>query len=158
MPWELTIRSSDNTDLGDVATVRDQITAALPTIQFRVEPSGLEKLAMARAAGVEFPDVLRRNMEQCPASLEADFDGGKFLIQFYGFEHQPLQKIYVDVRGNGNPLPALAALCMPNGWLAIDNASSKPIELTGTMVAEWAAFRNYRDRAVNSILKSEDFT
>jgi hypothetical protein len=153
MPWEVVIQSSDNAELGAVAAVREKMSAALPDIKFYVEPSGLEKLAAMRERGIEFPEILRKHLEQSPASLQADFEGNDFSMQFYGFESQPLRTIRVEVRGNGNPLPALAALCRPNGWTAIDCANSQPIDPSAAAAAGWDAFRNYRDRAVSSILK-----
>jgi hypothetical protein len=154
MPWELTIRSSDNAALGDTATVREKITAAIPGIQFHVEPSGPEKIIAARAMGVEFPDFVRKHMESSPARLEALFEGDAFIMEMYGFDSQPVSMFYVDIRGNGNPMPALAALCVPNGWAAIENASGQPLNLTGSTASVWQSFRKYRDGAVSSILKA----
>jgi hypothetical protein len=62
MPWEVTIRRADGAPLGDLAAVRQQIAAALPAIQFDREPSGAEKIAAARAASVEFPDIIRQHL------------------------------------------------------------------------------------------------
>src|SRR5436190_1036567 len=114
MPWEITIRSPDNAVLGDAATVREKITAAIPGIQFHVEPSGAERIIAARAIGVEFPDAIRKHMEVRPARLQALFEGDAFIIELYGFDSQPLCMIHLEIRGSGNPMPALAALCVPN--------------------------------------------
>jgi hypothetical protein len=156
MPWEVVIQSPDNAELGDLAAVRDKMTAALPGIQFYSEPSGPEKLAAAREKGIEFPEVIRKHLEQSPATLQADFEAGDFSMQFYGFESQPLRTIRVEVRGNGNPLPVLAALCKPNGWIAIDCATSQFIELAAAAAAGWDVFRDYRGRAIGSILKRDE--
>jgi hypothetical protein len=40
MSWEVTIRHADGAPLGDLASFRQQITDALPAIQFHREPSG----------------------------------------------------------------------------------------------------------------------
>jgi hypothetical protein len=154
MPWELTIRSSDNAALGDTATVREKITAAIPGIQFHVEPSGAEQIIAARAIGVEFPDIIRKHMESRPARLKALFEGDAFIMELYGFDNQPVSMFHVDIRGNGNPMPALAALCVPNGWVAIENASRQPLNLADSTAAGWQSFRKYRDGAVSSILKA----
>lgn len=156
MPWELTIQSFDSAPLGDVTTVREKIAAALPATDFFVEQSGSEKIAAARALGIEFPDVVRAHLENRPASLQAEFEGDGYTLQLYGFENQPLRTIYAEVRGAGNPLPALAALCRPNGWIANDCASGQPIDLTQSAAAVWETFRNYRVYAVRNILRSED--
>jgi hypothetical protein len=154
MPWEVTIRSPDNAALGDAATVREKITAAIPGIQFHVEPSGAEQIIAARAIGVEFPDAIRKHMEGRPARLQAEFEGDAFYMQLYGFDSQPLCMIHLEIRGNGNPMPALAALCVRNGWVAIENASGQPLNLADSTASGWQSFRKYRDGAVNSILKA----
>jgi hypothetical protein len=129
MPWELTIWSSDGAPLGAVAAVQQQIMSALPDIQFCEVPSGADEIAAARAIGVEFPDIIRKHMEQRPATMQAELVGDGFSIKLYGFESQPIRSLYLDVRGDANPVPALAALCVPNGWVAIDNASGQPLDL-----------------------------
>lgn len=155
MPWEVTIRRADGAPLGELAAVRQQITAAVPAVQFHREPSGLEKIAAARAAGLEFPDVIRQHLEQRPATERAEFEGDGFSVVLYGFEAQPLSAIHAEVRGDGNPAPVLAALCRPHGWVAVDEASGQPLELGASAAAEWEAFRAYRDRAIRSIQASD---
>jgi hypothetical protein len=156
MPWEVTIRRSDGAPLGDLEVVRQQIASALPTIQFQRESSGLEKIAFARAKGIEFPEVLLRHFEQQPGTERAEFNGDGFSVVLYGFQAQPLAAIHAEVRGDGKPVPILAALCLPHGWVAVDDASGQPIELTGTESSDWEAFRTYRDQAVRTIQKSEE--
>lgn len=155
MPWEVTIQRTDGAPLGDLATVRQQFEAALPALQFYREPSGLEQIAAARAIGVEFPDVIRKHMEQRPATEQADYEGDGFSVRFYGFEAQPLDTVYAEVRGDGNPLPLLAALCRPNTWVATDDTSGQPVDLEGAAAAGWEAFRAHRDRAISDIEASE---
>jgi hypothetical protein len=151
MPWEITIRRADDAPLGDFASVRQQIEFALPPIRFYRQPSGPERIAAARAAGVEFPDVIRKHLEQSPATDEAEFEEEGISIRLYGFEKQPLNAIHAEVRGRGNPGPALTALCRPNEWLAFDDATRQPVDLTGSAAAGWEAFQAYRDQAIRSI-------
>lgn len=151
MPWEITIRRGDGEPLGDLTTVRELFVAAIPGLQFYREPSGPEKIAAARAMGVEFPDVLRQHMETRPATEQADYEGDGYSIRFYGFNGQPLSAVYAEVRGNGNPLPALAALCRPNKWVATDDANGQPVDLDSAAASGWEAFRAYRDRVISSI-------
>jgi hypothetical protein len=154
MPWEVTIRRTDSAPLGDLATVRQQIAAALPAMRFHREPSGPEKIAAARAAGVEFPDVIRQHLEQRPATERAEVAGDGVSMVLYGFEAQPLTAVHAEIRGDGNPLPVLAALCRPNAWVAVDHARGRPIDLAGDSAADWDAFRAYRDRAIRGIRAS----
>jgi hypothetical protein len=129
MPWEITIRRADGGVLGDLAAIRQKFVAAIPGLQFYFEPSGPDKIAAARAIGLEFPDVIRQHFEQRPATEQADYEGDGFSMRFYGFDAQPLSTVYAEVRGNGNPSPILAALCCPNQWVAIDVANRQPIDL-----------------------------
>lgn len=150
MPWEVTIRRSDHSSLGDREEVRGQIIASLPGIRFYREPSGADKIAAARATGVEFPDIIRRHLEQRPAVERAEFRGEGFSVLLYGFECQPLLVVHAEVRGDGNPVPVLAALCCPNGWVAIDDTSRQPVDLKRDSAAGWEAFRQYRDGAIQA--------
>jgi|GEM_PF-3162297 len=120
MPWEVTIRRADGTPLGDMEAVRNQIAAA-------------------RAAGREFPDLIRRHMERRPATMQAVFNDDGCSLLLYRFEAQPLGAIHVEVRGGGNPVPVLAALCRPNGWVVVDDASGEPVELSGVAAAGWTS-------------------
>lgn len=93
MPWEITIRRHDGAPLGDLESVRQQITSALPAMQFYREPSGVEKIAAARAAGIEFPEIIRQHMEKRPATDQAAFETYELSVRMYGFNSQPLVKI-----------------------------------------------------------------
>lgn len=146
MPWDVTIRRADGTPLGDIEAVRTQIAGALPAVSFHREPSGAEQIAAARAAGREFPDLIRQHMEQRPATMKAVFNGDGYSMLLYGFEAQPLSAIHAELRGNSNPAPLLAALCRPNGWVAVDEASGEPLELSDAVAAGWEAFQAFRDR------------
>jgi hypothetical protein len=52
-------------------------------------------------------------------------------------------------------VPVLSALCFANGWVAVDDASGKPLQLSSGAAAEWEAFREYRDRAIRHIQSSQ---
>jgi hypothetical protein len=151
MPWEITIRRADGARLGDLAEVRQHLSAALPAIKFRREPSGIEKIAAARAVGVEFPEIIRQHLEQRSATEQAEFEGDGFSVVAYGFERQPLDAIHVEIRGEGNPVGVLAALCLPQGWIVVDDSIGQPVELAGDAITNWETFREYRDRAIRNI-------
>jgi hypothetical protein len=155
MPWEVTIKHADGLELGDFEYVQQQINTALPGIQFCREPSGLEKIAAARKLGVEFPEVILRHFETLPAKVGAMLSIDELVVSLYGFGAQPLLMIHAEFRGEGNPLPVLASLCKPNGWLAVDDASGERVDLTELEGSGWEAFRSFRDHAVNPINASE---
>jgi hypothetical protein len=137
MPWEVTIRRSDGSALGNVESVQQQIVTAVPEMKFYREASGPEKIAIARAQGVEFPEVILRHFASLPAKLGAVYQGDSFTVSLFGFEAEPLQMIHAAIRGDGNPVPVLAALCQPHGWLAIDDASREVIDLADTKTSGW---------------------
>jgi hypothetical protein len=153
MPWEITIRRSDRESLGDLDTVRREITAALPGVEFYSE-RGDDILASLEAGGVEIDRI--RGLFESKILEKALFEGDGYSFEFYGLEDQPLNELHVEVRGGGNPISALAALCCPNGWTAIDDTSGEPIDLGSGSAAGWNSFRAYVGRAVRVIMSAED--
>ncbi|HEV3383496.1 MAG TPA: hypothetical protein VG097_01710, partial [Gemmata sp.] len=130
MPWELTIRSSNDGSLGDRETVVKLITLAVPGIRWIEEPPLLERIKDMpshpfHALIHTWPEETRASFAR--SRLRGDFDGGEFSIQLYGFEAQPIPSVCVEVRGNGNPVPLLAAICIPNGWIATDGRDGQRI-------------------------------
>ena len=150
MPWEVTIRRSAGESLGSITAVLDQVQAALPGVQLYREPSGADRVAAARARGVEFPDPIRQIFERQPARVRAVLEENGVSVLLYGFEADPLVALHAEVRGDGDPVPILAAVCRPRGWIAVDDAAGQPVDLAGA-AAGWEAFRAYRERAVSGI-------
>lgn len=155
MPWDVTIRRPDGEPLGDVDAVCERIAEAVPDVQFYREPSGAERIAAVRARGIEFPEIVRQRLESEPARVRAAFEGGGLSVLLYGFEARPLVALHAEVRGEGNPVPLLAALCRPSGWEAVDDATGRPVDLSGAAAAGWEEFRAYRERAGRDSLPSE---
>ena len=150
MPWEITIRRPDGSPLGDLDSVRLHMTQAVPGVAFCQEPSGAEKVAAYRQAGIELPEIVREGLEKHPARVRAELKSGEFSVSFYGLESEPLCSVLAEVRGNGNTVSLLAALCLANGWIVIDDASGKPGDLSGGSPTGWDGFREFRDRAIRS--------
>jgi hypothetical protein len=127
MPWEVTIRRADGEPLGDVPAVRERIEATVAGMRFFQEPSGAERVAAARARGVEFPDVIRQVLEKQPAKIQAVLEGDGVSVLLYGFEAEPLSALHAEVRGAGDPHPVSTAPCRGNGWVAADDATGQPV-------------------------------
>ena len=127
MPWDLTIQREDGQALEERESVVNAIRVALPQIEFGREPSGLERIELARAQGIEFPDVLRKHFESQPGKVtgEGILDGCS--VRFYGFESAPLLAFEIEVRGSGDPTASLLSLCRQQGWIAIDCATQRPL-------------------------------
>jgi hypothetical protein len=149
MPWELTIVNGKDRQqpLGERDDVIARVAAALPGAVLQPAPGpGPEIIA-------QMPEVLREHFSR-RRQLNAEFEGGEFSIQFYAGDRSQIESIGVEVRGNGNPMPALAALCQPNGWAVINNADDTALDLAATDSSEWETFRAWRDGAI-ARLKSD---
>jgi hypothetical protein len=114
MPWEVTISLPHDAPLGDRDSVVKRISTALPSITWIEEPPLLERIKGMpdhpfHALISTLPEETRASFSR--AKLLAELDLDNLSIQLYGFETQPIASINVEVRGTGNPIPALAALC-----------------------------------------------
>lgn len=155
MAWEVTIRGADGDALGDEAAVRSWLNAAVPDLQRCREPSGAEAVAAARARGMEYPPALREVLETVPSQSVARVEQGDLSMQLYGFDHETIRAIHVEVRGRGDPIPILAAICGPRGWLAVDDSSGRPVELGDASTSGWEAFQAYRAHALAAMGRGE---
>jgi len=124
MPWELTIARADHAPLGDVEAVRRAVEAAIPGIRFYREPGGIEKIA---AAGIEFPEALRRHLESSPATTQADYEGDGFSIRLFLGAGPVVESVGAEVRGSGDPAPELRRLAQGTGWVIIEDADGTQV-------------------------------
>lgn len=151
MPWDLRIVNAEDRckPLGERDAVVARFAAALPGVILQPAPRpSADFIAL-------MPEVLRQHLLTRKAQLHADYEDGDLSIQFYADDRPQIEAVGVEVRGSGNPIPALAALCEPNGWAVVNVADGKPIDLTAKDAPEWSAFREWRDRAVAAIKSAE---
>lgn len=156
MPWELTIRNEDESLMGKPDEVIARISAAVSAFKWETEPSMLERIK-------DMPDhpfhaLIPTWSEETKASMSRSktygiFDGDGFFVRLYGFDAQELAAVFAEVRWDGNPIPLIAAICRPNNWIAVDDATTQPIDLDAKAASGWEAFRDYRDRVIQSIKK-----
>ena len=149
MPWELTIVNAKDRSkpLGERADVIARVAAALPGVVLQEAPGpDAEMIA-------QMPPSLREHFMR-PRQLNADFEGNDFSIQFYAENEPQIRALGAEVRGEGNPIPPLAALCGANGWAVINIANDTVVDLAARTSPELEKFRAWRDRAVES-LKSD---
>jgi hypothetical protein len=154
MSWDITIRRADGESLGDLATVRKQIAAALPGVEFYSE-DGDAILASLQRGGVEITDDIR-DMFESKTLEKALYEGEGYSFEFYGLEDQPLRELNVGLRGSGDAISALAGLCGPHGWVAVEDGTHQPIDLASGRAPGWDFFRGYVNRAVETGLAAED--
>jgi hypothetical protein len=145
MPWEVTIVASEDQrkPLGTREEVIARVSAALPGVALQQPPVPPPQIL------AQMPEIVRESMLR--PRLEADFETDEFVIQFFANATPTLYWIGAEVRGNGNPLPALAELCLPNGWLLIDASAKSLVDMSATSAPEWDRFRKWRDRAIGSV-------
>jgi hypothetical protein len=168
MPWELTVLSetADSTStsrdwppVGSGETVVRGISACLPALQWRREPSFIEKHQHLAADHPIRKFIADMTAEQRAWSSRPEwrglYDGAGFTLEFF-FADGPLSFFHVDVRGGGNPVPTLAAMCRANGWLVKESATGKMLDLTAPSAPEWEAFTRWRDQAIGEIAQGWD--
>lgn len=157
MPWEVTIQGPNDSALGDRETVVKLISSAIPEMQWSEEPPLLERIKDMpdhpfHALIPTWPEETRASFAR--SKLYGDMETGELSIRLYGFEDQPISSVCVKIRGNGNPVPLLAAICNPNGWFATDDGDGQRIDLAGESAKGWESFRDYRDRVIRSARES----
>jgi hypothetical protein len=145
MPWDITILADParRNPLGNRDDVIAKFAAVFPGVTLQQPPVPSDEwLAM-------MPEILRENFLR--PKLAADVVAGDVSIQFYAGGGPVIESLGVEVRGDGNPIPALAALCVPNGWIAMNTADDSVIDLSADGSPAWDRFREYRDRAIESL-------
>jgi hypothetical protein len=167
MPWELTVLSEqadpasssrDWPPLGTGEAVCSRIAACLPSFQWRREPSFIE-----RHQHLPEDHPIRKYIDGLTAEQRAWssrpefqglYEGEDFTLEFF-FPDGPIAFLNVDVRGGGNPMPTLAALCRANAWALKEAAMGKFLDLSGPAAA-WEAFTRWRDRAIGEITGKQE--
>ena len=80
-------------------------------------------------------------------NLQARYEHNDLSIQFYALDHPTVQWINAEVRGNDDPLPVLAAICLPQNWLVLDSGDNTIVRLDQTQSSAWDRFREWRNNA-----------
>ena len=151
MPWEVTIRAPGKGPLGHRDSLVESISATVPAVDWIEEPPLLDRIKDMpdHPFHALIPTWPQEALESAARSkLYGYLDSGECSMQFYGFEREPIESIGVEVRGTGNPVPLLAAICIPNGWIATDDCTGQPIDLTADSAAGWEQFCEYRSRVI----------
>ena len=145
MPWDVTIVASEDRSqpLGERDDVIARVGKALPGVVLQRPPGPPPEML------AQMPEVIRENFLR--PKLQADFEGEGFSIQFYAEDLPTLHSMGAEVRGEGNPLPALAAVCGPNGWMVVDAGDKSVVDLSSGASPEWERFRQWRDDAIASM-------
>lgn len=144
MPWEISIINGTveaPLPLGSREDVIAAFAESLPGVSLQRSPAPPAEILD------QMPLCVREAMLR--PSLEAEFDTDDLSIQFHTNDDPVLLWVNADVRGNGNPIPPLAALCQDRGWSVIDQADKSTVGLASSDAPAWERFRKWRDIAIN---------
>jgi hypothetical protein len=112
MPWTVLVSRVDGEPLGEVEVVRAAIRRHLPRTRFWRDPSGADKAAF-------LPPEHRPHFLQLFGHLPDErglHEGDGFTLELFLGTKPVVDSLTADIRGDGNPLPALRQLCEPLGW------------------------------------------
>jgi len=122
MPWELTVLHPHGHRLGSPNEVKATLSRVWPELQWEtVEPP-----SPPMTVGI----------------LETD----SFSFEAHGFEGDPVEDFYLDIRGDGDPVPLLMRLKSQAGWSLKEMLTGRVLDERG-MRERWANFRQMRDGA-----------
>ncbi len=139
MPWEISLINGDKPGgepLGSREYVLSQLLKALPGAKLQGPPRLPEEVLAT------MPPTLRESMNR--SQLEAVFEHADFSIQFSCIDSDPITFLNGEVRGDGDPLPALATLCEATGWSVWDAARETVVNFGDTDNNDWREFCELR--------------
>jgi hypothetical protein len=155
MPWTLIISRADGEPLGAVERVRAVIEQRLTGSRFSRNPSGAEKVVGMERRRVVMPPELRQILCNLSADERGVYDSGGISLEFFLGTDPTVKSLTIDVRGGGDPIPALRLLCEPDGW-QIRELSGVALDLQADDAgAGWTRFTQYRDQGVGEIKSRE---
>lgn len=151
MPWDITIIRGTVADRQPLGTQEEVLAAFAESLQLEFEQPGSPPQALLEI----MPPSVREAMVR--KRLAADFEAGDLSIQFYASDEPILDCVNAEVRGNGDPLPALAAVCVKQGWSVIDCTTNTLLDLTSVAGSPaWERFCTWRDQALDQIRESDE--
>lgn len=77
-------------------------------------------------------------------------EGRGWSIEFNHQTNGVTGSIMLHVRGGGDPVTPITAICKSNGWVALDISSGELINLDAPSSKSWREFQQYRDQIVAS--------
>lgn len=92
--------------------------------------------AVVRAIRAEFPTA-----KWSKDKTHATFNGGDFSIEFDLSSVEDANTVVLNVRGSGDPIPAILKLTQANGWVAVDCSTSEFIDPANPSHEGWEGYR-----------------
>jgi len=149
MGWELTIYGDAEKPPRPLGT-REQVCA-----HFAARLPGLRLAPVPQA----FADHMRAKLKELglvyhPA-LEGCYETPDIVVEFSCTNAEIISAISANVRGNGDPLPALRRLCAGTSWTLVEDASGRDVLATLGAGTAWGRFNQWRDRSISALIKPE---
>jgi len=118
MAWELTVLHPNGHRLGSPKEVQAKLSRLWPQLEWHAQE------ARPRTVGV--------------------LESGAFSFELYGFDDDPVEDFYIDVRGNGDPTPLLLQLKTVAGLSIKEMATDRLLD-ERLLRERWTNFRELRD-------------
>lgn len=142
MSWDVAIVKDPKDERVVLGTREDEIRAfanCTPSIElFKPDVPPPEMLAM-------MPEIIRQSALR--GDLEAIFETDDVDLHFQCSDEPEIRFVCVEARGDGNPLPILAALCLPNGWHVVEACNGPVVDLNAESAPGWEKFQRLCDAA-----------
>jgi hypothetical protein len=151
----LSIVALEGKPLGTPDQVVARIAEAVPEVQWVEGPSTFEEVKTIADLQLPWSDEQRAVFSLPKRTGTYEAEGCS--VQLHGFESCPLTAFTVEVGGEGNPLPLLRRVCLPNGWAVVGYAGkeSLSIDLEADPVVVWETFRQ-RESASKALVGPPD--
>jgi hypothetical protein len=155
MSSHLSIVAPDGKVLGTPDQVVARIAAAVPEVQWLEGPSSFEEVKVLASLQLPWTDE-QRAVFSLPKRTGI-YEREECSVRLYGFESYPLTSATVEVGGEGNPLPLLRRICLPNGWAVVGHAGreSLSIDLEADPAVAWKIFQQ-RESAGKALVGPPD--
>ncbi|MBI3856711.1 MAG: hypothetical protein HY293_13570 [Planctomycetes bacterium] len=151
MPWELTILHPHGHRLGSPKEVMTALSRAWPELDWLTLPPLLEQIGdqpdhpLHAQLPTWSPEARRR--AALPRTVGVLEDEG-FSVEISGLEDDPVEELYADVRGNGDPTPALLRLKKQSGWSLKEMVMDRFLD-ERQVKERWDNYKRMRDAAVD---------
>lgn len=148
MAWELTIVHPNGHRLGSPKEVMTALLRAWPELEWVVVPSLVEQIQdqpdhpLHAALPTWSPETRRRAALPTTAGV---VEGDDFSFEVTGIDYDPVEDLYLDVRGNGDPAPMLLRIKSQCGWSLKEMATDLRLLDERTLRERWGNFRRLRD-------------
>ena len=126
----------------------DVMILALNTSPFENELADLQPVLMGDAEEVRVQ--ISRSFPSVDWSDPAwgELVEKSYVIEFNFVRAGPVDHFTLHIRGEGDPVRAVARLCQEHGWYAYDCSAGEFLDLKSSSREGWEEFKQWRDRAL----------